>query len=213
MDDVIFVSVAFGDRYVEQQETLLNSIKIFYPEAKTLFFTDVLPIGSKPFFDSLYGFKPHAIMEARRMGYRKIIWLDPAMILMGVVDDLLKYEVMAVKDDHKLGQFISDAYLMKYQFTREGMMSTPWHLVGGSLYYFDFNSQRACDIFNMWMLDEIEGLFGTQDQQASERLQGHRSDETCLAMAMYMKGVHPVSAPDVRYCTAENPMFIKKHFK
>lgn len=225
MDNICFVSVAFGKAYIEQQDRLLNSIKIFYPNVnsnpyltvsdtpKVLFYRGSFPIGSVSFDNSLYGFKPHAIMEARRCGYHKIVWLDPAMIMMGPVEDLFKYEVMAVKDDHKLAQFISDKYLSVNDFTRDELMNKPWHLVGGSLLSFNFHSQKACDIFNSWLADELNGLFGSQQEQASEQLQGHRSDETCLAMAMYKNGISPVSGSDVRYCTAENPMFIKKHFK
>lgn len=213
MNEVCFVSVAFGPLYVDQQDRLVKSILEIYLDANLHFYRDALPIGSKPFFDSLYGFKPHAIMEARRKGYTKIVWLDPAMILMGPIDDLLKYEIMAVQDDHKLAQFISDQYLSLNELTRNNLMDMPWHLIGGSLLYFDFHSQKTCDIFNSWLLDEMNGLFGSQDQQAREQLQGHRNDETCLAMSIYKHGLKPSSGSDVRYCTEANPMFTKKHFK
>jgi hypothetical protein len=214
MDNVCFVSVALGERYVEQQVRLKESILAIYPEANLLFFTDELPKGSKSFYDSLYGFKPYAVLqaiEARKCD--QIIWCDTAMILMDEIDDLFKYEIMAVQDDNKLSTFISDRYLKASHITRDECKNNGWHLVGGSLYYFDFDSNRTCDIFAAWMADERRGLFGSQEQEASEQLQGHRGDETCMAMNLYLAGMKPVSAAEVRYNVEENPMWIKKHFK
>lgn len=214
MDDVAFVSVAFGAAYIEQQDRLKESILAIYPDANIIFFTrGTWPPMAKTFYQSLYGFKPHAINEARRMGFKRIIWLDPAMILCDKVDDLFQYPVIAVKDDNQLHDLISERTLAHYGLTREGIKKHDWRLVGGSLYYFDFNQSSAKIIFNMWLEAEIEGLFGSQQEQASEQINGHRMDETLMAVAMYLVGVDPQPGPDVRYCIEKNPIFIKKHFK
>jgi len=214
MNDVCFVSVAFGERYVEQQERLRESIFDIYPDANILFYTDARPEGSRTFYESLYGFKPHAVLGAINIKKcDKIIWCDPAMILVDKIDDMLKYPIIAVQDDNKLFKFISDRYLAKSKLTRLELEHLSWHLVGGSLLYFDFTNDIACDIFAGWMADERAGLFGSQYEEASEKLQGHRADETCLAMQIYKHGVTPISGPDVRYNIEENPMWLKKHFK
>lgn len=213
MNNLVFVSVAFGAQYIEQQNRLRESILTIYPQAALLFWTNCYPPDSRNFYQSLYGFKPHAIMEARRQGFRRIIWCDTAMILQGPVDDLLKYKIVAVQDDNKLAQFISDAYLERNKLTREELKKMPWHLVGGSLYYFDFYEAVTKNIFRRWLIDEMDGMYGTQEQEASEQLQGHRGDETCMAMAFYKNMIQPQSAAEVRYNVEENPMFTKKHFK
>ena len=89
MKPIAFLSVAFGDkRYKEQQERLIESINVHHPEAVGFHWTDELPIGSKPFLESLYGFKPHAVIHAINEGYDRIVFLDPACILLDRIDYL-----------------------------------------------------------------------------------------------------------------------------
>lgn len=213
MDDVIFVSVCFGDpRYMEQQKRLMQSILDIYPKANTLFYHNMLPPGSKNFYDSLYGFKVHAIWQAK-LKAKRVIFLDPAMILVDKVDDLFKFEMMAVKDDNKLYNLVSNKCYDHFHLTQEEVKEKGWHLVGGSIYYFDFNTQVANEIFAAWYDAERKGIFGSQHEQASEQLQGHRMDEAVMAIVMYMNGVEPVGPDVARYCNGESPMFRKVHFK
>lgn len=214
MKDLCFVSVAFGERYVEQQERLKQSILKIYPQANLNFYTEgQWPKYARPFEQSLYGMKVHAIQEAKDQGFKKIMWLDPAMILCDKVDDVLKYPVIAIRDDHRLTNLISDRCLSFYLLTRESLEQNDWRLVGGSLYYFDFNTEKAESIFYRWYVAEKNGLFGSQREAVSELINGHRNDESCMAIAMYFGGVEPQPGPDVRYCIEKNPIFIKKHFK
>lgn len=214
MKDVCFVSVAFGFEYLKQMDRLQKSILSFYPEANLLFFDNGLPSGSKPFLDSLYGFKPHAMAEARSQGFKKVIWLDPAMILVDNVDDLINYPtVVAVKDDTKLYNVVSDKCYGYFGIDAHYVHFRNWHLVGGSLYFFNFERPKDNMILDLWLQAEKNGVFGSQHEAASEQLQGHRYDEAVMALAMYTNDVQPVSPDKVRYCIAENPMFIKKHFK
>lgn len=214
MDDVVFVSVAFGFEYLKQMDRLQKSILAKYPEANLLFFDNGLPNGSKAFLDSLYGFKPHAIAEARNQGFNKVIWLDPAMILVDKVNDLVDFPTMvAVKDDTRLYNVVSDKCYSYFGLDANYVAFKNWHLVGGSLYFFNFDRPKDNIILDTWLNAERAGIFGSQHEAASEQLQGHRYDEAVMALAMYMKGVEPVGADQIRYCISENPMFIKKHFK
>jgi hypothetical protein len=214
MKDVVFVSVAFGFEYLKQMDRLQKSILKIYPEANLLFFDNGLPDGSKPFLDSLYGFKPHAIQEARNQGFKKVIWLDPAMILVDKVDDLINQpSLIAVKDDTLLYNVVSNKCYYYFGLDAYYVSFRNWHLVGGSLYFFNFDRTKDNIIFDMCMNAEKAGIFGSQREASSEQLQGHRYDEAVMALAMYINGIEP-SAPDkVRYCIENNPMFIKKHFK
>lgn len=214
MDDVCFVSVAFGFEYLKQMDKLQKSILSIYPESNLLFFDNGLPNGSKSFLDSLYGFKPHAIQEARNQGFKKVIWLDPAMILVDKVDELInKPTLIAVKDDSLLYNVVSNKCYSYFGLDPHYVNSMQWHLVGGSLYFFNFDRPIDNIIFDMWLNAEKNGIFGSQQQAASEQLQGHRYDEAVMAIAMYMNGVQPVGADEVRYCIEDNPMWLKKHFK
>jgi len=213
MKDFVFVSVAFGPQYVAQQDRLRKSIVAIYPDANILFYRDELPISSKPFLDSLYGFKVHAIQDAIDLSYEKILWLDPAMILMDKVDLLFSHELVAIRDENKLSTYISNSYLEYSGYTRLKLEYEGVHLVGGSLYYFDMANKTVRAVFKGWASDERHGWFGSQQQEASEQLNGHRADESCMAMTMIQNEIYPVTPAAVGYCTAVNPVFTKKHFK
>ena len=213
MEKFVFVSVAFGPQYVEQQERLKKSILDIYPQANLLFWTDELPDESKPFLDSLYGFKVHAVKEAMDRGYEKILWLDPAMIVMREIDILFEHPMVAIRDENKLSTYISDKYIEYSGFDRDQLKWLEVHLVGGSLYYFDMTDKATRSLFNGWYQDEKQGWFGSQQQEASEQLQGHRADESCMAMTMEQNEIYPLRPYQVGYCVADNPVFTKKHFK
>lgn len=217
MKDVCFLSVAFGEKYIEQQARLKESIVHFYPDANLIFWTEEYPPGSLTMSESLYGFKPHAVKEALRQGFKKIFWCDTAMVMVDKVDNLVAFGeaigVIAVKDETLLSKVISDAYLRDVGANRDDMDARDWHLVGGSLYFFDFNNPITEHIFDMWFEDEGEGFFGSQAQEASEQLQGHRADETCMAMALYKFKRPPVDRNLIGYNNEHNSVFIKKHFK
>jgi hypothetical protein len=217
MNKICFVSCAFGERYVAQQLRLNDSINKVHPEAGNIFTTDVMPLKSKSFNDSLYGFKPHIINEAREAGYKKIIFFDPACIVVDKVDyyfDIIKdYGVIAVKDDNLLGNWTSQIALNYYGMTRGQCLEKGYHLVGGSIYVFDFDLPLCNSIFDTWEKAESDGLFGTEFQASTEQINSHRNDETCMSFALYLNGSKPVPYDIARYNDVPNPIVIKKHFK
>jgi len=214
MDKFVFVSVAFGERYVLQQDRLKESILKIYPDANMMFYRDRIPNTSRPFLDSLYGFKPHAIRDAIAKGYTKILWLDPAMILCDKIDILLGRDVVVVEDKNKLSTFIWDKYLDAHGLSRKKLDRKGVNLVGGSLYYFDTEMPDSLLVFRAWELDELNGWFGTQELESTVGMNGHRADESCMAMNMFRLKVKPVDFQEIKYCTGSvDDVFIKKHFK
>lgn len=217
MTETAFVSVAFGDkRYLEQQERLNFSIRNIYPDAPIYAWTDKMPPESPTFRNSLYGFKPYAIKAALSDGYTKIMFFDPAIVLVNKIDyyqEIVKdYGVLAAQDDNKLTRFCSDAALEYAGRSREEI--SEWHLVGGSFYYFDFDLQLCNDIYSHWLVAERKGLFGSQSDQASGKLDhAHRNDEAMMALALYCCGSKPLTG-DVRYnCESDVAITRKFHFK
>ena len=211
MKHIAFCSVAIRDeRYIDQQKRLIESITKFHPEAKQFHWTNELPIGSKPFLESLYGFKPHAILHAWNEGYERIIWIDTACILLDRVDYLFdlcaNHGVAAVKDDMRLPA--SESALAHFKYRRKDIAD--FHLVGGSLYAFDMYYSKA--VFTSWLNAERLGIFGSQTEEAQGKLQGHRHDETCMALSLYRHGFEPLTPEQARYNYA-GASVIKKHFK
>ena len=162
----------------------------------------------------MYGFKPWCVKHCLDQGYKKIAFIDCTCL---VLDDLHYYDqftaehgVLAVQDDNKLTGFCSNRALKYVNKNRDYLKDK--HLVGGSLYYFDFNNPLCERIFDFWITAERNGLFGSQQEQASERLQGHRSDETMMALALYISGSKPYTK-DTRYNWEKNSVVQKAHFK
>lgn len=212
MNEICIICVAFGERYVEQQIRLKQSIASVCPGTPTMFWTDTLPKGSKPFKESLYGFKPHAVKTALDSGYKKIVFLDPACIVLKPLDYYftLGLPVIAARDDNKLKNHIGDKAVKYYG---AGLVPNAWHLVGGSLYVFDFNHPDCVKIWRSWIVAEEEGIFGSQQEQASGKINKHRNDESCMAMSLYTRGYEPVGCDVARYCSGPDSIIDKKHFK
>jgi hypothetical protein len=213
MTDICFLSVAFGPRYIEQQTRLHQSLQAIHPDAKHFAWTDTYPPGARTHKDSLYGFKPHAVQYALDQGYKKIIWLDTAIILQQPIDYYWsltgKFGVLAAKDDNALSKCIGQKALDYFGWPNiEGM-----HLVGGSLYVFDFNTPQCHRIFNRWLFAEEDGMFGSQQEQASGQINKHRHDESCMAISLYKSGSQPVSCDVLMYNQDENSIVRKYHFK
>lgn len=213
MKDLVFCSVAFGDqRYIQQQIKLRHSIQAIYPKANLQFYTNGLPPNAKEMADSLYGFKVHVVAEARK-SFDKVIWLDPAMLLVDKIDRLMNFKMIACKDDSRLSETISEKFLNHLGITREWVHEKGWNLVGGSFYYFDFSDLITRLVFDRWMEYEQGGWFGTQREQASEQINSHRNDESCMSIALHLNGLKPCLHDEVGYCVSENPIFRKEHFK
>lgn len=208
MRDVIFLSVAFGERYIEQQVRLDKSIRSIYPDALHWRLTNCYPHGSKTHEESLYGFKVHAIKFGKGIGYRRVIWLDTACVLQQPIDYwfTLNQPVLVARDENKLTHFVSDKALKHFGYDE---CPDHLHLVGGSVYVWDFDHPTAERIFNTWATTEAKGLFGA----ANERLGGHRHDEALLALSMDAHGYGPVSCEQMKYNIGEGAIINKYHFK
>jgi len=208
-------SLAFGEKYVWRLGRLKESLQETNPEATLFLHKETLPPGARPFNESMYGFKPHCIQEARNAGFSKIFFIDCTCV---VQDDLRYYEqfseeyggVLAVQDDNKLTRFCSNKALEHIGKQRNWIEDK--HLVGGSLYYFDFNQPKCQQIFDAWIQSERIGLFGNMVDQCAERLQGHRSDETMMALFLYLLGSKPFTGA-TRYNWENGGVVRKFHFK
>lgn len=214
MNDICFCNVSFGQRYVQTQERLRDSILKIYPSAKLFFWTDSFPPNSKTHEQSYYGFKVHAVQHAREQGFKKVVWIDTCAILNNPIEPLL--EVMkdgffVIRDENKLYRFTGQWFRKLYR------IDPTWHLLGGSIYIFDFNHPVGTKIFEDWRRMEAEGMFGAADEKYAEENDGiencgHRFDETVMAYCMYTNGVQPFDPDTGRYNQNETSVVLKKHF-
>lgn len=216
MERLAFATVAvnsknYGDAYLVQQERLIKSIQLHHPEAEIFRWSNSYPPGARDWLTSSYGFKPHAVQAAREAGYTRIVYMDSAMILQAPLDCqplTEKYGVLAVKDDSNLAQVTSNNACKLYGVTREWLEGK--NLVGGSFYYFDFESKLCEGIFGLWKWGEQNNAFGSQDEESAGLLQGHRHDEACMAICLYQYGSRPVTYEEVGY---QGRIMKKEHFR
>jgi hypothetical protein len=214
MSEIAVCSVAFGEKYVWRMGRLKESLQNTNPGVRFFEWKDRMPDGARPFNDSMYGFKPHAVQIARDSGYKKIAWIDSTMIVHDKLEYYnqftKEYGILAVQDDNKLTGFCSNKALNYIGKDREYLKDK--HLVGGSFFYFDFDNPLCVRIFNRWMEAERLGLFGSVAEEVSERLQGHRHDETMMSLFLYEAGSKPFTGA-TRYNWAEGGVMTKSHFK
>ena len=230
-NDFIFTSYCFdnsaaGGDYKAQQDRLRESILKIYPDANLHFKSEPEHIGKPKFQKSLYGFKVELVEECLAKGFKKIIFFDAAICLEKTVDywfDIVKTRgILAPVDRQTLNNVTSNNCMNAMGYTREKLSEI--NLVGGSIYVFDFDTQLCNDIFVAWSGMEALGLFGTQDDLSYDRLQGHRMDETCMALAFHTYGIKPLGHDLMRYAYEHpgtkqihgegyEPIVIKRHFK
>lgn len=215
MSEIAVCAVSFGEKYNWRMGRLKETLENTNPDVKFFSWVDRMPDGARPFKESMYGFKPWAIKIARESGYKKIFWIDCTAVVLDKLDYYFQFSkeyggVLAVQDDNKLSGFCSNVAL-RYAGLQRSWLNDK-HLVGGSLYYFDFEQPICQKVFRDWEESERLGMFGSMREQCSEQLQGHRSDETMMAMFLYLNGTKPFTGA-TRYNWAEGGVIQKMHFK
>ncbi len=226
ISQVAFCSYCFGTAYLDQQVRLQSSILAIYPNANLHFINDPEETGKPKFQQSLYGFKPRLVRHCISQGFRRVVFFDTAITLVGFINnwfELVKtYGVLAPIDRQKLNNVTSNNCMAYEGKTREQLADI--QLVGGSVYVFDFDVPKCCLIFNHWEKMEKDGMFGTQDDLSHDRLQSHRMDETCMALSLHRFASEPLGHDVLGYAyehpetkaihgTGYEITCLKKHFK
>lgn len=234
MKDVIFTSycfdnVAAGGDYKSQQDRLKESILAIYPEANLHFKYEPEHIGKPKFQKSLYGFKVDLVKECLEKGFKKIIFFDTAICLHEKVDYWFEKAkdigVLCAIDNQKLDTVTSNNCIKYLKLDRK--LISAWNLCGGSIYVFDFDTDKCNKIFKTWADLEEKGLFGQQEDLSNGKLEGHRMDETCMALSLALNWQKPLGHDEMRYAYEHpetkgltkmgdgnyKPIVIKRHFK
>lgn len=190
------VSVAFREPYITHQAKQFIVIAKQDYVSNFNYFTDELPTKNgtikenivSEFQKSLYGFKVHAIADTIKEGkFKKVIWLDPSVLptisIQVLFDSLDEHPIIVRKGEHPLSKMTNQKAKDWFGVTDEQLEGI--NHIGGTVYGFNFNNQKAVEVFNLWKEAEENGIFGTQD----EFMAGHWADESCMALAMFKIGV------------------------
>lgn len=230
--DIAICSSAFGPRYTPMLDRLVESINKIHPNAKQFIYRERLPKNSKPHdgkHGSMYGFKIHAIQEALDAGYKKIVWLDSACILVNdirrVFDYSKKHGIVSCADENLIWKHCNDSALKHFGITREEAKEKKLRFAAGSFYAFDFDVSLCKELFATWKESERLGLFGqsTDRWEDSGGPSGHRHDETCFGLSLWKHNLEYCTQTECGYSCCDYlppgipvcPELIvtKKHFK
>lgn len=181
------VSVAFRSPYTEHSNKQWDALRDY----NKIRFVNELPYSEgivknnivERFQKSLYGFKPHAIQHAIDMGYNKIIWFDPSVMpledVSTIYEQLEDSDMLIVPGKNHIKD-MTNQKAFEYFGDRHNV-----NHIGGTIYAFNFNSQKTIDCFNIWKQAENDGIFGNQ----AEFMAGHWADESCMALSMSCAGI------------------------
>jgi hypothetical protein len=192
------VNVAIGAWHPRGQERLAASLDAVGFNGHRLFYRDTLPSGSPSHTDIPYAFKPHAVAEARRLGFEQVLWVDAAV---WAIKDLSP--VWAHIDQHgylfflngfTTGQWCADAALGPLGITREESFSYP-HMMA-CVMGFDFRNERTNRFLDEWIARANDGVtfvgaWRNDQQQVSSdtRVLGHRHDQTAASVIAHRMGM------------------------
>ncbi len=137
-----------------------------------------------------YGFKVHAIAEARQLGYDLVFYGDASIYLVGawkpIYNVILRLGYYLETTEHTLGNWCSDAALTQMGIDRETAFNIPT-IVAGCV-GFDFRSAVACDVLDRWLALAQDGITfqGSWHNHGCSvsrdlRVQGHRHDQSALS--------------------------------
>jgi hypothetical protein len=155
-----------------------------------LHFRDVYPPGSPPFETYGYAFKPYALFEAARLGYRYLLWLDASIWAVRPLEPV--FEKIA-EDGHllfrncngaSLGEWCRDDALFPLGLTREQSFDVPE--VTTSLIGLDASLDGTKSFLHHWMGYAYDGITfplfprSNVNNECSKhmRVRGHRYDQT-----------------------------------
>lgn len=193
MTENALVSFASG-RYVNNLKRL-ESIVEKDPSCDFLAWIDTPPPGSSPHSLIPYDFKPHAIWNAYRKGYRTIIWFDSVIVpnrpLTELFDMVKQNGYLILLNGWTSGEWCADRALEPLGITRDESFDIP-HAMACVL-GFDLSRPDILKVFEQWKQSApaaFPGPWNNQNNVASShpRVLGHRHDQTAISVFAHKAG-------------------------
>jgi hypothetical protein len=192
------INVSIGDMYVAYQNRLKESIRSFH-NYDLMFWSDDLPVGSKPHKESLYGFKVHAFKAAFDAGYDSVMWLDSPTVLTTDIDylfDIIENEPELIVDSGvPLYQYCNEETINHYGYTPQEVKQLGWRLNFGYVFGFTKDSNTFKEMYEA----EAKGFFTNAEQDyedhihnTGKKLNGeyveHRHEESIISIIVQKEG-------------------------
>lgn len=180
--------------YLRGQTRLKESIT----DCEVLTFSHYAEIGSPTHQRNPYAFKLYAIMAARKMGYKQILYLDASVFaikpLAPLFDIIEKEGYLMQNSGWKVSQWSNDNCLAYFGITREEAEGMYMYGDAGLL-GLNFDNKIANDFYNGWMKSCLAGAFVGSWKD-------HRHDMTCGSIVAnklgmkYREGILAYAGPN-----------------
>jgi hypothetical protein len=197
------VSLATDDyRYPQALERLADSLHEVGYTGFTLFWPPGrFPAGCPGHLEVPYAFKPACLLEAQRLGYRRLLWMDSSCVAVRSLDPLFE----AIETDGYLlfrnrglvlGEWVSDFALESLGLTRDEALGLPE--VNAAVIGLNLDERVGAEFLRRWSSlardevafrgapepfrnrDEYRDVQWNRSGRASThpRVKGHRHDQT-----------------------------------
>ena len=151
-----------------------------------------------------YAFKAHSIKKAIEMGYQRILWCDSAVYATKPMDKIFSHiaadgYLLFENMGFSIGDYTSDACLMKYNMSRETAFESP--MIMACVMGFDTSVARVNNLVNKYIEAASDGVsylgdWHNNDLQVSVdmRVQGHRHDQSVASILAMEQGLKLTNA-------------------
>ncbi len=145
-----------------------------------------------------YGFKPYAIEEARRKGFKRVLWLDSSIRAIKpiekVFEHIKKNGWLLYYNGFNCGEWTTDSSLKMQGLTRDEACKIPDFT--GCCMGFDFENDTANEFLKRWMDAANDGVsfigpWKNINGECSKdpRCKGHRHDQVIGSIIAHKLGM------------------------
>ena len=209
------ISLATGKKtFVDCLKRLEESLRRVNFKGDFIYWSDELPPGSPSHFEAPFGFKPFCFMEAKKLGYDQILWMDSALVAIRPLEPIFKIleqkgYALFKNYTRTLGEWCSDEVLRMNNMTREDAMKIPE--VNAAGIGLNLKNAIANEFLRMWHQKATDGrtFRGVKEKIANwedyddiawnktgrvskdPRVRGHRQDQTAAGIIAHELHMSP----------------------
>ncbi len=204
MAEDCIINVACGGWYPKGQDRLRKNLDAVGFSGTKMFWRDSFPAG-KTHAAIPYGFKPFAFDEARKAGFKKVLWMDAAELVeksvQPIFDHIERVSYFLMNNvGFNNGEWCSDAALKTLNLDREESFKMP-HLMA-CVMGFDFENIVCNEFLDRWLALANDGktFIGKHTNANGEvskdkRVRGHRHDQTAASALSLKLGMNQWEVP------------------
>jgi hypothetical protein len=194
-DKPIVVNVGVNHWYPKGSRRLKGYLDKCMPGIDYLIYEGEYPASSPSHEMMPYALKIHAIEQAIKRGYSKIIWMDCSIVINKPFHDLLGHDVFMWDTGLTIGETTNDNCLQKYMMPNEGLFFPE---SATTFVIFDIHTQQGLAFWELWQGGAYNGAFaGSRQYNPAEstrkEFKYHRQDQSAASCTAYWCNIKPHS--------------------